>query len=232
MHPEHLRGQDSPDHHLSSHSSRRSRFFDLPRSATVAPSRTTLAQMSSGDGHTRPHRFDRDDLKDAEVIAQVDRKFIACCLSERDASGDGDDQDRGDMAGAARCRARGGAGGRALVLIDQHAASERVRVERFLKRICKRFLAGSGSGDAEGMGDEGDEEVVILEQPRPVLLTTREAGILKDREDVRAILSRWGIEVQLQSSEATDAGTEVDMAYRQVWVRSVPEVVAKKVKHF
>lgn len=130
---------------------------------------------------------------------------------------------------------RGGEHGRALVLIDQHAASERVRVERFLKRICVRFLNGSKDGKGKGKGKEGEdteeeeEEVMKLEPPRPVLLTMREVEILRERENVRTLLGRWGIGVVFERKGETDDEESRDVAYGQVWVESVPEVVAKKV---
>lgn len=153
---------------------------------------------------------------------------MVCCIDERVPSGT--NVEEGDEPGSGK---GGSDHGRALVLIDQHAASERVRVERFLKRICVRFL--TGSKDGKGKGKEGDgiaeqeqEEVVEVDPPKPVLLTTMEVESLREKEDVRALLSRWGIDVLFEGGEV---GVEKDknVAYGQVWVKSVPEVVMKKV---
>lgn len=158
----------------------------------------------------------------------MDRKFVVCCIDERVPSGanveEGDEPESG----------KGGSDhGRALVLIDQHAASERVRVERFLKRICVRFLTGSKDGKGkskEGAGiAEEQEEVMELEPPKPVLLTMREVEILREKEDVRALLSRWGIDVLFEGEGEAGVEKDKNVAYGQVWVKSVPEVVVKKV---
>lgn len=156
----------------------------------------------------------------------MDRKFVVCCIDERIPAGTKIGE--GDEPGA------GEGDGRALVLIDQHAASERVRVERFLKRICVQFL--TGSKDGKGKGREGDgiteqeqEEVVELDPPKPVLLTTREVEILREHEDVRALLIRWGIDVLFEGEGEVGVEKDKNVAYGQVWVKSVPEVVVKKV---
>lgn len=157
----------------------------------------------------------------------MDRKFVVCCIDERVPSGT--NVKEGDEPGS------GKGDGRALVLIDQHAASERVRVERFLKRICVRFLTGSKDGKGKGKGKEGDgieeeqEEVMGFEPPKPVLLTTKEVEILREKEDVRALLSRWGIDVLFEGEGEADVEKDRNAAYGQVWVKSVPEVVMKKV---
>ena len=66
-------------------------------------------------------RFTRTDLRNARVVGQVDRKFIACVI---DSISQRDEDDEAEGAHAARDMS--------LVLIDQHAADERVRVELFM----------------------------------------------------------------------------------------------------
>ncbi|KAI0331238.1 hypothetical protein GY45DRAFT_1322484 [Cubamyces sp. BRFM 1775] len=97
-------------------------------------------------------RFTSADLRTARVLGQVDRKFVACVIHgssppmeaptslDKDADGGGD-------AGAGTGWSEGacGRGHGALVLIDQHAADERVRVERFLRSLCEGFLASWGA---------------------------------------------------------------------------------------
>lgn len=206
------------------HNNKRSRFFPSGPSSC----RPNLSQ--SNDTH-KAHRFHREDLQNAEVIAQVDRKFVVCCINERGSEG-GADATGDEEREVGRTR---GVRGRALVLIDQHAASERVRVERFLRRICVAFLTGLKVD--KGKVEEGDvteengeeEDVMKLEPPRPVLLTKREVDILRERADVRALLGRWGIGLVLDGEGLADVEKDRDAAYSQVWVQSVPEVVAKKV---
>src|SRR6266511_770779 len=61
----------------------------------------------------------KDDLRRFEVIDQVDRKFIACRIPTRNSHPQG-------------VPAILHSPSEVLILIDQHAADERVRVERFL----------------------------------------------------------------------------------------------------
>ncbi|EPQ65345.1 Bgt-125 [Blumeria graminis f. sp. tritici] len=59
----------------------------------------------------------RDDLRHAEIIAQVDKKFILVKLS----------QIQNKMKGNKES---------ILVMVDQHAADERIRIESLLKELC------------------------------------------------------------------------------------------------
>ena len=64
-------------------------------------------------------RLSRQDLKNASVIAQVDEKFILISIS--------DTSSPADFVGNRR---------QLLVLVDQHAADERIRVEGLLADLC------------------------------------------------------------------------------------------------
>ncbi|RPA79923.1 hypothetical protein BJ508DRAFT_194249, partial [Ascobolus immersus RN42] len=100
-------------------------------------------------------KISKDDLRHAKVIQQVDRKFILASLPSSSSSSSGD---------------------RLLVLIDQHAASERIRVEKFFEEICAEPTPSVAPG-------------------RPLLfqLGAHEVGLL---ERYRAHFESWGFRWQ------------------------------------
>ncbi|KAJ8396882.1 hypothetical protein AAFF_G00012050 [Aldrovandia affinis] len=82
-----------------------------------------------------PYRFTKDMIHSMKVIHQVDKKFLACLINTRDQV----DAESSD--------------GNLLVLVDQHAAHERVRLENLVtesyeedpeapgqKRLCSSFV--------------------------------------------------------------------------------------------
>jgi DNA mismatch repair ATPase MutL len=125
------------------------------------------------------------------VLGQVDRKFVACVLAL-------------------------GRGRSALVLVDQHAAHERVRVERLLAPACAAFLTGASA------------RVRALAPPVPVLLAAAEARALAENGP-RAALARWGVTLDEQSVREAVCRAGSDDAHVQVHVCTVPETVADKV---
>jgi len=140
-----------------------------------------------------------------KVINQLDRKFILCAVDpirESDDSGQASDNL-----------------GRILVLVDQHAASERVRVEGFLKTLCHNFL------NLESIGKYSANRIE-LDPPRPILLSRKEASILRG---TRSNLGRWCFDLSWPESKSRDQSVDQD-AYEQVLVHSVPHVVGDKVR--
>lgn len=167
--------------------------------------------LQSGSEHART-RFHKGDLLKARVINQVDRKFIACLV-------DLDHQEHG------KPQKNLAAGGSTLILIDQHAADERVRVERFLTEICFGFLR-----HCEGTGGV---EVSELSPAVPILLTHHEASRLATIGEVQLAFNRWGIRFEglakLTSFESECVRDEASGGYVQVFVRTIPAIVSDKL---
>ncbi|KAJ7693965.1 hypothetical protein B0H17DRAFT_1058803 [Mycena rosella] len=169
--------------------------------------RTGQAYGDSTSAFSR--RFQKTDLRNAQVINQVDRKFIACLIN--DSSGGSVDA------------------GRALVLIDQHAADERVRVERFLKELCLGYLSNVNP-------DEKRDHHLRLRELSPlvpILLSHHEERQLRDPY-IRRAFGHWGFSFGDTSPEAgrnaeqgVDAGST--SGYIQLFVQSIPEVVGNKL---
>ena len=134
-------------------------------------------------------RFSKEELCNARIIGQVDCKFVACSLP-------GDSTNEGEPV---------------LVLIDQHAADERVRVERFLKELCKGAL-------------QGGVESVALDAKKGVVLTRDEATLLEQKEVLQE-LRRWGLHVEpVAIMESLTAN------WVQVDVLAVPGFLRDKVR--
>ena len=146
--------------------------------------------------------FSREQLKHAKVIGQVDKKFVACIV------GGGS-----DVAGTSP---------ETLVLVDQHAADERIRVEQYLSEICQGFLQHGFSGGVETW------------EPKPavpILLTRLEARTLANSDTYRHAFERWGL--RFAPINNAQEGLTKDTAgdeYLQVWVEAIPDVVSEKVR--
>ncbi|KAG0308692.1 DNA mismatch repair protein [Dissophora globulifera] len=117
-------------------------------------------------------------LQHARVIAQLDRKFILCTMKASITA----DQD--------------GARPRVLVVIDQHAADERVRVERLMKEMCScscpTLLSHSGNLEGEYGSQHHAHRLDSMDMipPLSITLSKREWRLASQYS---AWLSRWGI---------------------------------------
>lgn len=167
-------------------------------------------KQSAGQVTNLSSRFSRDDLKESLVINQVDSKFIVCLLPSNPVT---DDLGRGSGVSQASSRT--------LVLVDQHAADERVRVEWLQREICLGYLRNDG-----GTGIER----TILDPPVPVLLTKHEKSTLWRSNHTRDLLASWGVEFSPinQAQESSHLGD--DSGYSQVMVTSIPAIVNHRVR--
>ncbi|KIJ20390.1 hypothetical protein PAXINDRAFT_108421 [Paxillus involutus ATCC 200175] len=160
--------------------------------------------------------FRKEDLQNARIVNQVDRKFIACLVGLEHGPAGVNVSSEEDSPPA---------DGKTLILIDQHAADERVRVERFLKKICNGFLCHQ-----EG---SGCVEMRQLSPPVPVLLTEREASRLSEVLAYQKTFESWGF--QFSSLQDIGVTSEIDTepdgnaGYTQVFVSAIPEVVSEKL---
>ncbi|KAJ7682423.1 hypothetical protein DFH06DRAFT_1161036 [Mycena polygramma] len=167
------------------------------------------AGKSYGDSTSASsRRFRKDDLRKAQVINQVDCKFIACLI------------DDSSSASASSTRT--------LVLVDQHAADERVRVEKFLKELCLGYLSSVNAGPTKDLLRRRD-----LSPPVPSLLTRQEVRQLCDPSTRRAF-EHWGfhfIDPAVDFSSNPEQGVEAGSSsgYSQVFVQCIPEVIADKL---
>ncbi|KAG0368069.1 DNA mismatch repair protein [Gamsiella multidivaricata] len=117
-------------------------------------------------------------LQHARVIAQLDRKFILCTM------------DAAATATAQLCSPRS----TVLVVVDQHAADERVRVERLMKEMCVCSCATLESTihamEELSQASEHRLDSMAMIPPLPITLSRREWRLVEQYSDW---LSRWGI---------------------------------------
>lgn len=195
-----------------------------------------------GDG-LQVSRFTKADLRGAEVLGQVDRKFIVCVIANKPqrANDEGEGELLDEAAGA------GAFPEKSLVLIDQHAADERVRVERLMAELCLDMPDHTTEAQDQTLPTSyTGSRRRVLEPPVLVLLTSPEVDTLSRNTDIKNAFSRWGIEfasfgeskperhdesaMDFLSTKLRAKDDAMDHGYAQVAVKTVPEVVADKVR--
>lgn len=134
--------------------------------------------------------FSMSALHTARVIGQVDRKFVACVV-ESDHTAIRPSQN-------------------VLVIIDQHAADERVSVERILGELCVGFL-------------DHKVETVDLNVTKPTVLLSREEATMLIKPGVIDVFARWGIRLDLSNATEEDE-------FVQVNVTAVPESLVARLR--
>ncbi|GAA5834182.1 hypothetical protein JCM9279_004239 [Rhodotorula babjevae] len=148
----------------------------------------------------------KEQLARAECIAQVDCKYLLVRVPPPAPS-----------STAASERALSSAadpGPATLVLIDQHAASERVRVERLYAAVVGAVARG--------------ERPPTTPARLLLVVSAAEYGALRDRW--RGEFARWGIEVELGAGAGGGAlGEGGGGEYRQVELTAVPSAVALRL---
>ncbi|KIO12562.1 hypothetical protein M404DRAFT_12760 [Pisolithus tinctorius Marx 270] len=193
---------------------------------TIRDSPSMIEDMTTGQGDVISAKDEapnwlqealQEDLQAMRVISQVDRKFVVCLIG----ADNWPPTEAGEELGEGSTRH---GGGKTLVLVDQHAADERVRVERFLREICNGFLSYHDKS--------GGVETIQLSPPVPVLLTHREASRLSEVLAYQKAFASWGVlfhglQELTKNEAAIDSGEHA--AYIQVFVTAIPKVVSEKL---
>ncbi|XP_068563098.1 DNA mismatch repair protein Mlh3 isoform X2 [Cebidichthys violaceus] len=125
-----------------------------------------------------PYRFSKAMIHSMKVIHQVDKKFLACLINTRDEES---------------AAALGETEGNLLVLVDQHAAHERVRLEN--------LVADSYEDDPEAPGERRLCSSTIL-PPLEISVTEEEQRLLRSCE---AHLRSLGLDVRFSPAAAPQA---------------------------
>ena len=168
-----------------------SRFFSAGSSSQTGLEAESLQLSKAG-------------LQGSKVISQLDSKFILCTMEQFSAA----------MAvpDSRQEPAQHGLVNKVLVVIDQHAADERVRVERLMKEMCTcSHSARRGQDDYETTIITHRLDSMAMIPRLPITLTRREWHLAEQSTEW---LYRWGIvleESSLQDShDSLDDGSEAE----------------------
>jgi DNA mismatch repair protein MLH3 len=138
-------------------------------------------------------------LQKARVVKQVDRKFILCKAQE------GEDE--------------------ILVLVDQHAASERVILEGLLEELCM-------PADESGIGTTGSNvKAVLLEKPLRFRIPAAEFELFQQH---RRHFADWGILYNLHQKDEELSASQVrpPKAEHTIIVKALPPGIAERCTLF
>ncbi|WVQ96780.1 hypothetical protein IAU59_003887 [Kwoniella sp. CBS 9459] len=159
-------------------------------------------RLHSRDVNSLNIQLSKTSLQHARVIGQVDMKYVAVLLPPIDGcttakSPSTSNPQTGDKS--------------VLVLIDQHAADERVSVESILSDLCAGFR-------------RDEVPTTELAKSTPMILLSRSEAEELARPGVLEVLQRWGIHLMLPGEDMTTEGD-----YVQIGVERVPTTLVGRL---
>ncbi|KAG7004719.1 hypothetical protein G7Y79_00024g056690 [Physcia stellaris] len=158
-------------------------------------------------------KLSKRGLATAHVIAQVDRKFILVSMDHVQASGRSEPH----------TIKRNGV----LILVDQHAADERIRVEKLLADLCIP-IASQDQPLTRGMGYQGLGSAIrttVLIKPIIFETTEQERKLFIDHA---RHFADWGILYRLHSPQPSPKPSRLEKC--RVSVKTLPESIAEKCR--
>ncbi|KAK4541269.1 hypothetical protein LTR36_008185 [Oleoguttula mirabilis] len=166
----------------------------------------SLAQHFAEAGVSGTSKLSKTALLHAKVLRQVDAKFILCKMPSSDSK-------ENDST---------------LVLVDQHAASERVILERLFAELCAPADDGvPAAAFVSSTGCKTAVNAVLLERPLRFQTSAAESELFAKHAPHFA---RWGILYDLCQSTATAHASQVREPAEedQVVVRTLPPGIAER----
>ncbi|KAI8804986.1 hypothetical protein BJ742DRAFT_822245 [Cladochytrium replicatum] len=163
-----------------------------PSTSGAASSRLVYNSSAFQGFAETPQCITKDDLRTFEVIGQVDRQFIACKYSASHTSTNSNNT--------------------AIVLVDQHAADERIRLEELLAN----FLNANS---------ESAVETVILKPPMRFPISASEAVVFERQS---AVMRKWGFRLIITRSGHLSPGKDESRAGTTADLSTVPRLVVDR----
>ncbi|KAG9294305.1 hypothetical protein G9A89_021664 [Geosiphon pyriformis] len=165
------------------------------------------------------YHFKKQDLQHAEVIGQVDNKFIACQITCSLTKG---------HKPALKQKTQ-----KIIVLIDQHAADERVRVESLLKELCQLSSHKQSAGQT-GVMTQLARSVVDTNQikkPYEITLTFNEIQAARRFEHH---FNRWGIFYNQNEQnrnfgyDQREPSDQIQNILSSIYITHLPQIIADR----
>ncbi|KAL6706169.1 DNA mismatch repair protein [Coniothyrium glycines] len=155
-------------------------------------------------------KLSKEGLRRARVIAQVDKKFVLVKMKQLDAD---------DSTGTGPSDL--------LVLLDQHAADERVRVEGLLEELCTPASHGSDSSSYRSqLGHRARVSSLLLDKPIQFTVSVAEHAHFTTHA---ARFAAWGILFDTIAT-TTSSSSRSNKTQHLLSVSCLPPVVAQRCK--
>ncbi|KAF2690773.1 hypothetical protein K458DRAFT_355013 [Lentithecium fluviatile CBS 122367] len=170
---------------------------------TFEPTRDEIEKAFSGCTGSNISKLSKTGLRNASILAQLDRKFI--------------------LARVHNTTSDTGMPTEALVLIDQHAADERVQVEALFTELCmpppKRH---THSNYRSKLGHQSPVNFTLLEKPIRITLTSQEQALFITHA---ARFASWGILFNIEAPDFTLARQQAVLS-----VATLPPAVSERCR--
>ncbi|MCJ1410651.1 DNA mismatch repair protein [Ptychographa xylographoides] len=149
-------------------------------------------------------KLTKEALQNAIVLAQVDKKFILIKVAVND------EATRGNSV---------------LVLVDQHAADERIRVELLLSELCTR-IQPSATQFTSNLGLTSNIVTIRLPKSLSFPITARDRELF---EQYAAHFATWGIlyDLKVQAKQLAPPKNKIDST---IIVVTLPEAIAERCR--
>lgn len=155
-------------------------------------------------------RLSKEDLRNAQVVSQVDKKFILVKM------------------GGLSTRSESQPTAEILVLIDQHAADERIHVEKLLADLCAPANSDAHSGYQSKLGLGSPVAFVNLEKPLQFVVSSQECIYFRIYANRFAA---WGVLYDISSSAShlsRSANTKKDTF--KITVATLPPSISERCR--